>query len=210
MKRKNEHLPHEIAIDGEVGKLTAYTKKRKPVVATFDAMDRPLLEKFHHWRAVWSNEFDCQLVESKDLNDEHAVRTPVAAAILGCSPNAPIRHLNGDILDNRRTNLEIYDVKTQPNEYVVNDGWVEMILKDRYGRPVGTCYFDQDDLNLVTDGHIWRKKSRPTGQPYVVNTEGRLLAYLLLGVDDGFVTYINKNPLDNSRKNLRLEALPKA
>jgi len=123
---------------------------------------------------------------------------------LQCSPNAPIRHFNVNILDNRRANLEIYDVKAQPNEYYM-DKRVGMILKDRYGRAVGTCGFDNEDLDLVINsGHVWLKKTRPTGQPYVVNTEGLLLAHLILGVDDGIVTYINKNPLDNSRKNIKI------
>ena len=205
MKRKNEHLPHEIEIDGEIGRLTAYTKKGKPVVALFDATDLPKIEVFHNWRAVWSNEFDCQLVESKDMNDGHAVRTSVAAAILVCSPNAPIRHFDGDILNNKRANLEIYDVKVQPNEYYITNARVDMILKDRYGRQVGICHFDKEDLDLVINhGFVWLKKYHSTGQPYVVSTEGRLLAHLLLGVEDGFVTYLNKNPLDNCRQNLEL------
>ena len=203
-RNKIEHLPHNIKLDGEIGKLTAYTKKGKPVIAIFDATDLPKITAFKNWRAVWNSDFDSQVIESKDFLNGHAVRTPVAAAILGCSPNAPIQHLNADILDNRQSNLAIYDVKAHPNEYFV-DEQVVMILKDRYGRQVGTCYFDIDDLDLVINhGHVWLKKSRPSGQPYVVNTDGILLAHLILGVEKGFVIYINKNPLDNQRKNLQL------
>jgi len=204
MKKKLKHQPHHVEIEGDIGKLTAYTKKGKPVVAIFDAADLDKITVFKNWRAVWCAPLDQQQIESKDFNDGRAIRTPVAAAILECSPNAPIRHINVDILDNRRINLEIYDVKAQPNEYQL-DKSVAMVLKDRYGRQVGTCEFDNKDLNLVINsGHVWMKKTRPTGQPYVVSTEGLLLAHLILGVDEGFVTYINKNPLDNRRNNIKI------
>lgn len=206
MRKKNKHLPHEIVIDGEIGRLTAYTKKGKPVVAIFDTVDLPKIAAFQNWRAVWCAPLDCPMIESKAFINGRAVRTPVAAAILECSPNAPIRHFNVNILDNRRANLEIYDVKAQPNEHYVGEERVAMVLKDRYGRQVGSCFFDKDDLDLVINsGHVWLKKSRRCGQPYIISTEGILLAHLILGVEAGFVTYLNKNPLDNRRENVKLE-----
>jgi len=205
-RNKIEHQPHQIEIEGNIGKLTAYTKKGKPVVAIFDATDIDKIRAFKNWRAVWNTEFDCPVIESKDFKDGRATRTPVGAAILECSPNAPIRHINVDFLDNRRSNLEIYDVKAQPNEYAIGNR-VGMILKDRYGYAIGVCDFDKVDLDLVINsGHVWFKKQRPTGQPYIVNQDGLLLAHLLLGVNEGFVSYENKNPLDNRRKNIKIDA----
>ena len=203
--KKAQHKPHHLAIAGDIGKLTAYTKKGKPVVAIFDAVDIDKINAFKNWRAVWYAPLDCQLIESKDFKDGRAIRTPVAAAILQCSPNAPIRHFNVDILDNRRANLEIYDVFAQSNEYYI-DKSACIVLKDRYGRQVGACSFDNEDLDLVINsGHVWIKKTRPNGQPYVVNQDGLLLAHLLLGVNKGFVNYKNKNPLDNRRENIKVE-----
>ena len=195
-------------IDKNIGKLTAYTKKGKPVVAIFDAADVEKITAFENWRAVWHTDFDCHIIESKDYKDGRAVRTPVAAAILGCSPNAPIRHTNGDILDNRNSNLEIYNVKAQPNEYkIVENGFAgfAVMLKDRYGRIVGEFLIDTCDLDLVVNsGHIWLKKRRASGQPYVASADGLLLAHLLLGVNEGFVRYKNRNPLDNRRENIKI------
>jgi len=205
-RKKIEHKTHHIEIDGEIGKLTAYSKKDKPIIATFDAADIDKINAFKNWRAVWNVEFDRPVIESKDFKDGRAIRTSVAAAILECSPNAPIRHINVDFLDNRRSNLEIYDVKAQPNEYNCNE-FVTIVLKDRCGYAIGNCYVDNEDLDLVVNsGHIWFKKQRPTGQPYVVNQDGLLLAHLLLGVSAGFVIYENKNPLDNRRKNIKINA----
>ena len=205
-RNKIEHQPHQIEIEGSIGKLIAYTKKGKPIVATFDAVDIDKINAFKNWRAVWNAEFDCPVIESKDFKDGRATRTPVGAAILACSPNAPIRHINVDFLDNRRSNLEIYDVKAQPNEYS-SDKCVAILLKDRCGYVIGNCCVDNEDLDLVINsGHIWFKKRRSSGQPYVVNQDGLLLAHLLLGVNEGFVIYENKNPLDNRRKNIKIDA----
>ena len=204
-RNKIKHQQHHIELEGDVGKLTAYTKKDKPVTAIFDAADFDKINKFKNWRAVWCAHFDCQVIESKDFNDGRATRTPIAAAILECSPNAPIRHINVDFLDNRRSNLEIYDVKAQPNDYEIGER-VAMILKDRCGYAVGVCSFDNEDLDLVIkSGHIWFKKRRVSGQPYVVNQDGLLLAHLLLGVSEGFIIYENKNPLDNRRRNIKID-----
>jgi len=203
---KNEHQPHSIEIEGDVGKLTAYTKKGKAVVAIFDAADLDKVSAFENWRAVWQTDFDCSVIESKDFKDGHAKRTPVAAAILACSPNAPICHLNGDLLDNRRANLEIYDVKAQPNDYEEVEAGISVVLKDRYAREVGVFLIDRSDLEkVVNSGHVWLKKKRSSGQPYVVNTEGLLLAHFLLDIDEGYVRYDNKNPLDNRRVNLGIK-----
>ena len=204
-RNKLKHKQHQINLEGQVGKLTAYTKKGKPIVAIFDAIDIDKIDAFKNWRAVWCAEFDSPVIESKDFKDGRAIRTPVAAAILGCSPNAPIHHKNVDFLDNRRSNLEIYDVKAQPNDYEI-DGCVAMILKDRCGYQTGVCYLDVEDLDLVINsGHVWFKKRRASGQPYVVNQDGLLLAHYLLGVSGGFVTYLNKNPLDNRRENITID-----
>lgn len=206
-KGKIKHKAHQIEIDGDVGKLTAYTKKEKPVVALFDAVDINKINAFENWRAVWQNELDCQIIESKDFKDGHATKTSVAAAILECSPNAPMRHINGDIADNRRANLEIYDVLAQPNEYQKVEAGISVILKNRYGRVAGEFLIDADDLELVVgSGHIWLKKQRSSGQPYVVNQNGLLLAHLLLHINAGFVAYKNRNPLDNRRENISLAA----
>lgn len=207
MKRhKRNHKPHHIEIDGDIGKLTAYTKKGNPVVALFDSTDLDKINLFENWRAVWQTDFDCSIVESKNFKDGHATRTSVAAAILACSPNAPIRHLNGDVLDNRRANLEIYDLLGQPNEYKEMETGISVVLKDRYARAIGTFIIDHHDLErVVHSGHIWLKKKRANGQPYVVNTEGLLLGHFLLEVNEGYVVYGNKNPLDNRKKNISLK-----
>jgi len=206
MRKKDAHKAHHIDIETEVGKLTAYTKKEKPVVALFDAEDLDQVQAFSNWRAVWDSRLDRAVIESKDFNGGRAIRMPVAAAILGCSPNAPIRHLNGDVLDNRRANLDIYDVKAGPNDFETLEDRAVITLRDRYGVVVGETLIDKEDVEAVIHGdYVWLKKKRASGQPYVVNQGGLLLAHFLLGIEGGFVEYINKNPLDNRRSNIKCQ-----
>jgi len=207
MKKRKQmtHQPHHIQIEGTTGTLTAYNKKDKPVVATFDAVDLPLIEKYPQWRSVWHSEFDCPVIESKNFNDGHATRTPLAAAILDCSPNAPIQHLNGDLLDVRRENLAIFDLKNTPNLYTITDNIATLTLKNRYGVVTGDAIIDKDKLeHVIKDGAVWLLKKRPSGQPFVVNTKGVLLAHYLLDVESGFIVYGNKNPLDNRMTNIAI------
>ena len=208
MMRKLEHKPHHVEIYNDIGRLFAYTKKGKPVIAIFDAVDIKKINAFKNWRAVWHTDFDCHIIESKDYKDNHAIRMPVASAILECSPNAPIRHINGNILDNRLSNLEIYNVGGQPNEYKIVDAGISVILKDRYGREVGEFLIDAGDLDLVINsGYVWLRKRRASGQPYVASIDGLLLAHLLLDVNEGFICYKNKNPLDNRRENIKIDVI---
>ena len=208
-RKKNEYKPHQIEMNHPTATLIAYNKKGKAVTALFDSNDLERIERFKNWRAVWHTDFDCAYIESKDFKDGRAIRTSVAAAVLNCSTNAPIRHLNKNVLDNRRANLEIYNLLAQPNDYVEVEGGMAIILKDRYGRKVGEALIDPTDLDLVIHrGNVWFKKRRSNGQPYILNQNGRLLAHLLLNSDNGIVIYENKNPLDNRRKNIRMDETP--
>jgi len=204
-KKKINHKKHQLEINDKTSKLIAYTKKETAVIATFDTADLEKVEAFENWRAVWSSEFDCAVIESKDFENGYAKRTPIAAAILSCSVNAPIRHINGDKLDNRRENLEIYDLSLNPNEFKLENDVATIILKDRYGRIIDEAIVDLDVVDeIILKRGVWVKKKRANGQPYVVNPDGILLAHAILDVLEGFVIYENKNPLDNRRKNIKI------
>lgn len=203
--KKATHKPHQIDITGDIAKLTAYNKKGNPVVALFDAADIEKVRTFANWRAVWDSKFDTAVIESKDFANKHAVRTPVAAAIMQCSPNAPIHYINGNVLDNRQSNLKIYDLKSEKNEFTVMDDIATVVTKNRCGVVTGEFLIDRTDLDLVVNqNHIWLKKRRSSGQPYVVNIDGLLLGHYLFGDETGIIAYKNLDPLDNRRENISL------
>jgi len=206
MSKNIKHQQHTIRIDEEFAYLTAYTKKKKPVEAIIDVADLKNIKKYDNWRAVWSTEHDSAIIEHKKYEKNHATRLSLASIILSCSPNAPIRHKNGNLLDNRRQNLEIFDLKNHPNEIITHDDTVEIKLKDRYGKIVGSTIIDKSDQEkILNNNEIWIKKKRSSGQPYVVNLKNELLSHKILGVVSGYVLYLNKNPLDNRRNNIRIE-----
>ena len=206
MKKSIKHKAHQIKLLEDYGQLIAYTKKEKPVVAIFYLNDLPKLKKHQAWRAVFSTEFNCAIIESKSYQNGRAIRTPVASAILNCSPNAPIRHLNGDVLDNRRKNLEIFDRTAKLNDYEIQGDSAKIQLLSRYGQLEGFAIIDAEDLSsVIMDKRTWMKKRRPCGQPFVIDQSGRLLAHQVLNITDGFMLYKNKNPLDNRKSNLILQ-----
>ena len=126
--------------------------------------------------------------------------------------SAPIRHLNGDLLDNRKSNLEIYN-RRQINDYEVLENQVIAIhLKDRYGNLVNKALISAEDLDqVVNEKYTWVCQKKANGQPYAIaHTEaGRVyLDTYLTNCQPGFrVHHINKNPLDNRRQNLEVKAL---
>jgi len=210
-KRKIEFKAHHFEMDGDVVRLVAYSTKGVAVRAIVDMADLEMVKRVSSWRAVWNTDFDSYIVLSKTAikKDGRTVvrKDTVASIVLGCSPNAPIRHLNGDVLDNRRANLAIYD-RHVPNDYEVIDADTAFVyLKDRYGRTVSKALITSTDVDkVIRSGYTWVMKRRASGQPYVVNlNDDLLLAHHLLACDAKmFINYVNKNPLDNRRTNIEI------
>ena len=204
--KEKEIKPHHIDIVGHEVHLTAHTKKGKSAQAVFDVTCLDKVKAHAHWRAVFSTEFNTFIIETKSFDGKHAKRLPLSAVILGCSPNAPIHHKDGDLLNCRLANLSQFKRNEQVNDFDIHAPYATILLKNRYGYVESKTVVDEKNVEkLVTLAHVWRQKKRPNGQPYVVDGEGRLLAHVILGVTEGNVLYKNKNPLDNRLENLLLD-----
>ena len=161
------------------------------------------------WFAEWHKDFNNYLVQNitEPLDPkQHAVKQALHSFILDVSPNAPIRHLNDSTLDNRKSNLQIFD-HTAVNDYVVSgENTIAIILRDKYGKENGKTFIDKEDLaKVVTKGYTWvlyiLKK-----EPYAIaNTpEGRVyLNRFILDTPEEMISHpINLNTLDNRKSNL--------
>lgn len=196
--------------------LTVFNKKGKSFTAQFDVEDLDKVQSYSHWYAQWNKDFNDYMVETKSKIDQNGktryIKPTLQSVILGTSKNAPIRHLNGDLLDNRKCNLEIYN-RQQINDYEqLENGDVAIHLKDRYGNIVNKALISREDLDqVVTENYTWISKKKPNGQPYVLThtPEGPLyLDTYLTNCPSGFYVYhINKNPLDNRRHNLEIKEI---
>lgn len=110
----------------------------------------------------------------------------------------------GEIKDNNpRT---VFD----PNEFRVNGDVTEIDTYDQFGNVVSTFIIDTEDLPLATQ-YKWSSKFK-RGNPYMhsflnTKTKERRSVYFyreILGNPKGNIDHINRNTLDNRKKNLRV------
>lgn len=63
------------------------------------------------WFAEWHKDFNSYLVQNITTTKENkkvkSTKRNIQSVILDTQSSAPIRHINGDTLDNRKSNLEI-------------------------------------------------------------------------------------------------------
>ncbi|MCB2306419.1 hypothetical protein LGL08_09135 [Clostridium estertheticum] len=126
--------------------------------------------------------------------------------ILEVHPKAPVRHINGDTLDNRKSNLEVYDQNTMNSYEGIDEESVAVILRDRYGKEKARTIIDKEDLNrVINNGYTWVLFKKDT-EPYAVaNTpEGKIyLNRFIMSTTEDMITHpINLNTLDNRKANL--------
>ena len=161
------------------------------------------------WFAEWHKDFNNYLVQniaSSIDSKHHADKQTLHSFILDVSPNAPIRHLNGNTLDNRKGNMQIFD-HTAINDYKVSDELtIAIILRDKYGKENGRTFIDKEDLDkVVIKGYTWvlyiSKK-----EPYAIaNTPGGrvYLNNFIMDTPEDMISHpINLNTLDNRKCNL--------
>ncbi|MGL4850029.1 MAG: hypothetical protein ACRC28_14095, partial [Clostridium sp.] len=125
--------------------------------------------------------------------------------------NAPIIHKNGDTLDNRASNLEVFNRNAMNETEIVDNTTVAIILKDKSGNKIAKTLISKEDLNdVVTDFYTWTLYKTNRETTVVANTpEGRLKLDVLLmnPTSKQYVHHINLNPLDNRKANLELKEI---
>jgi hypothetical protein len=162
------------------------------------------------WFAEWNKDLNNYLAQNLGTyyieEKKYRRKLGLQSFILDTHPKAPVRHINGDTLDNRKSNLEIYNQNTV-NDYVeLDEQTVAVILRDRYGKEKSRTIIDKEDLNrVINNGYTWVYFKKGT-EPYAVaNTpEGKIyLNRYIMGTPEDMVTHpINLNTLDNRKANL--------
>jgi len=141
-------------------------------------------------------------VDGKTVSSKQTIQS----VILDVNSNAPIKHLNGNTLDNRKKNLELYNRNSKNDFTKIDLDTIGIILRDKFGNPKETALISIEDFDtVITDNYNWVIYKKGFDNTVVANTtEGRIyLDELLMSPEENMkVHHINLNPLDNRRKNL--------
>ncbi|MBU3159389.1 hypothetical protein KPL37_06430 [Clostridium frigoris] len=168
-----------------------------------------VLEK-GRWFAEWNKDFNNFLAQNLGTyyieEKKYRRKQSLQSFILNVHPKAPVRHINGDTLDNRKSNLEVYDQNTMNSYEGIDEESVAVILRDRYGKEKARTIIDKEDLNrVINNGCTWVLFKKDT-EPYAVaNTpEGKIyLNRFIMSTTEDMITHpINLNTLDNRKANL--------
>jgi hypothetical protein len=194
----------------KVALITVLKKNGDQLVAKIDAEDIEKVQSMGTWFAEWHKDFNSYLVQniSEGLVDGKSkdVKHSLQSVIMGTSSKTPIKHINGDTLDNRKSNLEIVQRNSKNDYKVINEKDVAILLKDKYGKIEEQALISREDLTtVVSDEYSWVYYKRNGRISVVANTpNGRVyLDEFIMKPDDNMIVHhINLNPLDNRRSNL--------
>lgn len=198
-----------------VAYLELYKKDGTTINTTIDADDLTKVLEKGTWFAQWHKDFNNYLVLTLSERDEagkkYIEKQTLQSFLMNVHTKAPIRHINGDTLDNRKSNLEIYEQNKTNDFKEFNAEAIAIILRDKYGKESGKTLIDKEDLDrVISTGYSW-VCHKIDGEPYAVaNTpEGRVfLNRFIMQTPENAVTHaINLNTLDNRKANLENKVL---
>ena len=195
---------------GNVTEITVLKKDGSELICKIDTFDAEKVQNAGIWFAEWHKDFNNYLVQTlittKVDGKTVSTKQTVQSVILDVNPKAPIKHLSGNTLDNRKENLELYNRNSKNDCTKIDHETMGIILRDKFGNSKDTALISMEDVNnVVIDGYNWVMYKKGTEHMVVANTaDGRIrLDQLIMNPDETMkVHHINLNPLDNRRKNL--------
>ena len=124
----------------DVAYITVLKKDGTELITKIDLENLEKIKNMGTWFAEWNKDYNNYIVQNisstKKNKKSKPLKQSLQSVILNVNPKAPIRYINGDTLDNRKCNLEIFNQNTM-NEYEKKDGVVSIILKDKFGKKEG-------------------------------------------------------------------------
>jgi len=199
-------------ISNEIATLELRRKSGDPLYTTIDVEDLLKVLEKGTWFAEWHNDFNNYIVHTveyiKNSGHKKRIKSTLHSFIMGVEAKAPIRHLDGDTLNNRKSNLAVYS-QTMLNKYIELDvDTVTILLSDKDGNEKGRTIIDKEYFDKVkSNGYTWFY-FQGNGQPYAVSAVKRKRVYLhrlIVDADENeVVDHINHNTLDNRRVNLMI------
>ena len=186
---------------------TILKKDGSELIFLIDADDVERIKSMGTWFAEWNKDFNAYTIQNISKSKEtKPLKQSLQTVILNTNPKAPIKHINKNMLDNRKSNLEIVP-RTQKNHYEkVDDNTIAIILTNKYGTPNARALISSEDLyTVITDEFSWVQYKKNGVIMVIANTpQGRIqLDRLIMNpTESETVHHINLNPLDCRRSNL--------
>lgn len=211
-----KNTKNQYEIKDNVANITVLKKNGTALNTIIDAEDLEKVLEKGTWFAEWHKDFNNYLVQNISTIIVNGKTTSskqnLQSLVLNLSPKAPIRHINGNTLDNRKANLEVFE-RNKKNDYeVLDETTIAIILRDKYGKSKSKALISKEDLNkVVSDEFSWVYYKKNNETSVVANTpQGRIyLDRLIMDTEEKMlVHHINLNPLDNRRCNLENIEIP--
>lgn len=205
-----KNIENKYEIRNNVVLLSLLKKDGSELITKIDVSDMEKVKNMGTWFAEWHKDFNSYLAQNisstKTNKKSKLIKQNLQSIILDTSSKTPIKHLNGDTLDNRKCNLEIVERNSRNDYEIVDKETIAIILRDKNGKACSKALISKEDLNtVITDDYSWVKHKSHSDICVVANTpSGRIyLDRLLMNPDDTeTIHHINLNPLDNRRVNL--------
>ncbi|MGL4773612.1 MAG: hypothetical protein ACRC2K_08625 [Clostridium sp.] len=212
MNINNKNTENIFQVKGDVTLVTIYKKNGTPLKAQIDTEDLEKVKAVGNWFAEWNKDYNSYLVQNissvKVNKKAKPLKQGIQAIIMDVSQTTPIKHINGDTLDNRKANLRVYDRNEKNEIEEVDDSTTAILLRDKHGNVNAKALISVEDKELVLqDKFVWTTYKKKEANYVVANTpEGRIYLDKLImePTDTQKIHHINLNPLDNRRSNLEL------
>lgn len=207
-----KNVENNYEIQGNIALISLLNKKGSELIAKIDVDDIEKVKNAGTWFAEWNKDFNNYLVQNisstKTNKKSNPLKQNLQSVILNTNPKAPIKHINGDTLDNRKCNIEIIERNTKNDYEVIDESTVAIILRDKNGTVSSKALISKEDLSaVVTDEFSWVEYKPHDNIHVVANTpNGRIyLDRILMNPSDSeIVHHINLNPLDCKRNNMEI------
>ena len=207
-----KNVENKYEIQGNVALISLLNKNGSELIAKIDVDDIEKVKSMGTWFAEWHKDFNSYLVQNisstKTNKKSNPLKQNLQSVILNTNPKAPIKHRNGDTLDNRKCNIEIIERNTKNDYEIIDESTIAIILRDRNGKAFSKALISKEDFNTVlTDEFSWVEYKTHDNIHVVANTpNGRIyLDKMLMNPSDSeIVHHINLNPLDCKRNNMEI------
>lgn len=214
MNKNTNNIGNYYEIKDNVAYITILKKDGTELITKIDSENLETITNMGTWFAEWNKDYNNYIAQNisstKKNKKSKPLKQSLQSVILNVNPKAPIRYINGDTLDNRKCNLEIFN-QNAINKYEEKDGVISIVLKDKYGKKEGVALISHEDLSsVINDKYSWVLHKTHNKISVVANTpEGRIhLEDIIISVIENHkIEHINNNPIDNRRNNLKLTPL---